>query len=155
VGGSGGSGGASAGTGGSSGGSVGKGGGSSGGAGGGSSTATYAAVKTIFSTSCGTGQCHNAASNHTNFKDGELYTTLTTAIGTTPTQNFCNGSTLMTPGDVNSFIVKVINTGGATCKDGGTDSKVPRMPDNCTGATCLSADKIKTISDWVAAGAPH
>jgi hypothetical protein len=115
-------------------------------------------VKTIFSASCGTGMCHNAGSMHTNFQQGELYTTLTTAIAATPMQNECNGSILMVPGDATSFIVKVINTGGGTCKDGGTDNTIPRMPYMCgTGANpaCLTAAQIKTITDWVTAGAPH
>jgi hypothetical protein len=40
---------------------------------------------------------------------------------------------------------------------------VERMPDKCGGAAmggvtppkCLTTDQIKTISDWIAANAPH
>jgi hypothetical protein len=165
-----GSGGAAAGSGGSSAGSGGKGGGKGGsggasggssgassGSGGGSSTATFAAVKTIFSASCGTGQCHNAGSMHTNFQTGDLYAALTTAIPATPANNECNGSTLVTPNDAaGSILVKVISGTTAMCKDAGTDKPVPKMPYMCgTNPMCLSADKIKTISDWIAAGAPQ
>jgi len=158
--GSGGTGGASAGSGGSSAGAAGK-GGSGGGSGGGSagtggaSTATFAAVKTIFSASCGTGQCHNAGSMHTNFQTGDLYMTLTNAIPTTGA-NECNGTTLVTKNDAaGSFLVKVISNAMSSCKDAGADKMIPKMPFMCgTNPMCLSADKIKTISDWIAAGAP-
>jgi hypothetical protein len=28
------------------------------------------------------------------------------------------------------------------------------MPDSCTGNSCLTTAQVKTISDWIAAGAP-
>lgn len=152
------SGGSSTGTGGgSAGGSVGKGGS---GSGGGSATgATYADVKMIFSSSCTVSKCHDSASGHTNFKDGELYTTLTTALPATPMFEMCKGTTLVTPGDAaGSFLAKIV-AGNATCKDSGKDSMVDKMPNKCgTGGTapmCLTAAQIKTITDWITANAPH
>jgi hypothetical protein len=161
-----GAGGASAGSGGSAAGSPGSagragspgsaGGTAAGGGGGGSSTATYAAVKAIFAANCATGQCHNG-NPHTNFQQGELYTTLSTMIAATPAGNECNGTTLITPGDAaGSFLVKVISNPMSACKDGGADKMIPKMPMMCgTNPMCLSADKIKTITDWINAGAPH
>jgi len=107
--------------------------------------------------SCGTGTCHDGMF-HTNFQKGDLYATLTTPIPTTgPAQQGCMGTTLVTAGDVNSFLVKVI-AAKSTCKHKGTDMMVDRMPDHCgTGGTnpkCLTAAEIKTITDWVAGGAP-
>ncbi|MEI9950341.1 MAG: hypothetical protein WDO74_15510 [Pseudomonadota bacterium] len=159
--GGGGAGGASAGSGGSSAGAAGKGSGGSGGGSagaGGASTATYAAVKAIFSASCGTGMCHNG-NPHTNFQQGELHTTLSTAIAATPAGNECNGTTLITSGDAaGSFLVKVISNAMSTCKDAGADKMIPKMPYMCgTGANpaCLTTAQVKTISDWITAGAPH
>ncbi|HEY0467762.1 MAG TPA: hypothetical protein VGC79_26355, partial [Polyangiaceae bacterium] len=154
---------AGSGSGGSSGGSAGH---SAGGAGGGSSsTATYADVKAIFSSSCATNKCHDSASGHTNFKDGELHTTLTTALPSTAMFQMCKGTILATPGDAaSSFIVKLVTgPGQSTCKNSGADSKVDRMPDKCGGAAaggvtppkCLTTEQINTLSSWIAANAPH
>jgi len=156
VGGSGGSGGLLTGSGGSSAGSAGKGsgGGSAAGAGGGGSTATLAQVTTIINGSCATGMCHNSTSGQLNFKtpSPDLYSVLTTAIPTTV--GHCKGTTLVVPSNAaGSFLVSVV-TAKATCKNNGADEMIARMPDNCSGNTCLSAAQIKTISDWIAAGAP-
>jgi len=128
------------------------------GSGGGGSTATYAAVKAIFTKSCATGMCHDSASGHSNFKDGELYTTLTTALPTTTRQG-CKGSTLVTPGDASSFLIKLVTgPGKSTCKNSGADAMISRMPNGCGTApapACLTAAEIKTLTDWVTANAPH
>jgi hypothetical protein len=63
---------------------------------------------------------------------------------------------LVTPNDANSFLISVVKAGASCPKGGGT---IGRMPDNCKTTAggmpqCLTADQIKLISDWVAAGAP-
>jgi hypothetical protein len=42
----------------------------------------------------------------------------------------------------------------ATCKNNGADESIARMPDNCSGNSCLTTAQIATITDWVNAGAP-
>ena len=129
------------------------------GAGGGGSTASFVAVKALIISSCATSKCHDSASGHSNFHDGDLYTTLTTALPTTSKQ-MCKGSTLVTSGNAaGSFLVKLVTgPSQSTCKDSGKDSNVDRMPDKCGGASpapaCLTTAQIKTISDWITAGVP-
>ncbi|MEO8902574.1 MAG: hypothetical protein ABI488_11300 [Polyangiaceae bacterium] len=156
--GGGGSGGTGAGTAGSGGSTAGS-GGSTAGAGGGSAV-TFAQVKTIFSSSCGTGQCHNKASGQLDFQGTtDLHGLLTTAIPGTGVAH-CNGTTLVTPNNsAGSFLVTAIKgPGKVTCKKSGADEMIGRMPDNCSTSggmpACLSAAQIKTISDWIDAGAP-
>jgi hypothetical protein len=144
------------GSGGSSGGAVGKGGsggGSAAGAGAGGSTATFAQVTTIINTSCATGTCHNASSMQVNFKtpSPDLYSVLTTAIPTSVMH--CKGTMLVVPSDATSFLLAVVK-GAAMCKNSGTNENIGRMPESCTGNSCLTTAQIKTISDWIAAGAP-
>ena len=138
--------------GGSSGGSAGKG---NGGSGGGGSTVSYADVKAIFTASCGT-TCHSG-SPHTNFSTGDLYTTLSTPIPTTPAGRACKGSTLITANDgPGSLLVKIITGPSMTsCQNAGATQMIGRMPNNCSGNACLTSAQIKTISDWISAGAPH
>jgi hypothetical protein len=163
--GGGGSGGAAAGSGGSSAGSgsggkagSGSGGGSAAGAGGGGSTATFAQVTTIINGSCATGMCHNATSKQVNFKtpSPDLYSVLTTALPTAV--EHCKGTTLVVPSNTaGSFLLSVVSVTSpakATCKNNGTDEMIAKMPDNCNGNSCLTTAQIKTISDWIAAGAP-
>jgi hypothetical protein len=145
-----GTGGSSAGTGGSS---AGTGGGSTAGAGGGGSTVTFAQVKSLFGTSCGVGNCHNKASGHLDYQGTtDLHGLLTSPIpaGTKD----CIGTTPVTANDANSFLLKVVMTGGIACPMG--TGTIPRMPDGCkaTGGTpCLTNAQVKLISDWIAAGA--
>ena len=124
-------------------------GGSSGGSGGGGSTATFAAVKTLITSKCAT--CHTSSSGLVNFQSGDLYTTLTTALPTS--LQYCKGDKLVTANDANSLLIRVV-TAATMCSNNGTMQNLARMPDNCSGNNCLSAAQIKTISDWVAAGAP-
>ena len=50
----------------------------------------------------------------------------------------------------------VTGSGKITCnKKGGGTEMIARMPDDCpTDRPCLTAEQIKLIMDWVAAGAP-
>jgi len=135
-------------------------GGSTTGGGGAAATATFAEVKTIFGSSCSnsTNKCHDAASGHSNFS-GDLYAALTTPLPATGMYQMCKGTTLVTPSNAaDSFLVKLITgPGQSTCKDSGKDTKIDRMPNKCGQASpapaCLTAAQIKTISDWIAAGA--
>jgi hypothetical protein len=72
----------------------------------------------------------------------------------------CEGTILAPPGNAaGSFLVKLVTgPSQSTCQDAGKDSKVDRMPDKCgtTGApACLTTAQIKTLTDWIAANAPH
>jgi len=135
-------------------------GGSTTGGGGAAATATFAEVKAIFGSSCSnsTNKCHDAASGHSNFS-GDLYTALTMPLPSTGMYQMCKGTTLVTPSNAaESFLVKLITgPGQSTCKDSGKDTKVDRMPNKCGQASpapaCLTAAQIKTISDWITAGA--
>lgn len=152
-----GAGGSAAGSGGTGGGAagMGTGGGSAGMGTGGGSPATFMAVKTLFGASCGVGQCHNAASMNLDFQGtNDLHGLLTKPIPTGIAH--CVGSTLVTANDANSFLVTVVKTGGS-CPTGG-GSAIGKMPDNCGQAgkpACLTAAQVKTITDWIAAGAPN
>jgi hypothetical protein len=153
--GGGGAGGGSAGTG-TGGGSAGTGGGSAGTGGGGA--VTFAEIKTLFGTHCGVGTCHNAASMHLNYQGtADLHALLTSPI---PAGNKdCVGTTPVVANDQTSFLLKVVSpAGGGACPKG--TGTIGRMPDGCnTGGTggkpmCLTDAQIKTLSDWIAAGAP-
>jgi hypothetical protein len=102
--------------------------------------------------------CHNG-NPHTNFQQGDLYTTLSTPIPATPAMRDCKGSMLITPNDgPNSLIVKIV-TGQTMCQNSGATQTIMRMPMMCGGGgsnpACLTAAQIKTISDWITGGAPH
>jgi hypothetical protein len=156
-GGSAGAGGSSAGSGGTGGGSAGAGGGSAGSAGaGGGGAVTFAQIKTLFGMNCGVGMCHNAGSMHLNYQTGDLHALLTSPI---PAGNKdCVGTTPVTANDQNSFLLKVVKTGGGGACPQGTGT-IGRMPDMCSTSStnpraCLTDTQIKLISDWIAAGAP-
>jgi hypothetical protein len=66
---------------------------------------------------------------------------------------------LVVPNDAaSSFLVKIVQ-GAASCTKGTGTENIGRMPDNCSTTStnpraCLTAAEIKTITDWIAAGAP-
>ena len=130
------------------------GGGNNGGAAGGGSTATFAQVAMILSMKCAGATCHggSGANAQVNLVDmNGLYTRLTTALPmSTP---HCKGSTLVTANDANSLLVKVVS-GPTMCTNGTAMESLAKMPDNCSGNSCLTPAQIKTITDWIAAGAP-
>ncbi|HYQ17964.1 MAG TPA: hypothetical protein VEQ58_19460 [Polyangiaceae bacterium] len=154
---SGGSGGTSSGgTGGGSSGGSGSGGGSaggSGGGGGGGSAVSFSQVQTLLANSCKGGMCHNSGTMHVDWVTaGTLYANLTTAIP--DTKFHCIGDKPVIPGDAaNSLLYKAIQGSTMCTKKGGGTETIGRMPDNCSGASCLSADQIKLIGDWINAGA--
>lgn len=153
-----GSGGAAAGSGGAAAGSGGSGGGSAGGT---STAPKFTEVAAIINASCKGNGCHTGG-EHINFTTpgaNGLYGLLTTNIPSGI--EHCVGSKLVDPATpANSFLPKVISANNQTCKNNGADQTVPRMPHMCstTGNTprpCLTAAQIKTITDWVNAGAKN
>lgn len=133
------------------------GGGGSGGSGG--ATATFAQVKTILSTSCAGNMCHSEPSQHIDWvTEAGLYDRLTMPIGNNGAD--CKGSTPVVKNMPNdSLLVQILKMNNPpACKDAGMQTQnVNRMPNMCGGGgpQCLSDANIKTISDWIAAGAPQ
>ena len=129
--------------------------GAGGGSAGGGNTATFAKVSALLGASCAGGSCHNAASAQADLTTATgLYSRLTTPFPAADTAH-CKGETLITAGDASkSFLLKVIQ-GKSTCKNNNGTEDIIQMPDDCPGQRpCLTADQIKLVSDWVAAGAP-
>ncbi|RYZ03959.1 MAG: hypothetical protein EOO73_25200 [Myxococcales bacterium] len=116
-------------------------------------------MKTILSGSCAGNMCHSEPSTHIDWvTENGLYERLTTAIGNKGVH--CKGSIPVIKNMPNdSLLVQILKGGNPTaCKaEGGGSENVDRMPNNCgNGPTqCLSDAQIKTISDWIAAGAPQ
>jgi hypothetical protein len=163
-GGAGGSGGSAAGGGGSGGtgtGGSGGSGGASGGSGGGGNGVTFAQVKDVLATSCKGSKCHDMGNEKNNIDlvtaDG-LYQRLTMPIP--DNIQHCGGTTMVVPSNVAmSFLITAVagpTNNKVTCKKGAGTEMIARMPDDCPDARpCLTADKIKILQDWVAAGAPQ
>jgi hypothetical protein len=124
---------------------------------GGGSAVTFAQVKTIFAASCGTGDCHNAASNQLNYQTGNLYMLLTTAIANTAANKMhCVGTTPVKTGDAAGSLLVAILKGQTTCNTSNNKTEmIGPMPDDCPSKRpCLTNADIKTISDWITGGAP-
>jgi hypothetical protein len=121
---------------------------------GGGGAVTFAQVSALMGSSCAVSMCHDGSNTHVNYKTN-LYTVLTKPLpGTT---DRCAGSTLVVPSNTaGSFLITAIKQGGA-CPQGG--NQIGRMPEGCSTTSanpraCLTTAQIKTITDWVAAGAP-
>jgi hypothetical protein len=132
-------------------------GGSGGGGGaGGTPGATFADVKAIIMQSCKGTDCHNAGSMfHMDWvTESTLYTNLTTPIPNTKPMQHCKGTTVVTPGNAEgSFLIKVLK-GKSMCMNGNMMEEIDKMPDECPSKReCLTEAQIKTISDWINAGA--
>jgi hypothetical protein len=100
----------------------------------------FAAVTAIITRTCATAMCHGGRRNP-NLSAANLYTTLTsTAVSE------CGNDRLVTAGDTaNSAILQLVN---GQCGE-------LLMPATCDAPPCLAAADTKTISDWIAAGAPR
>ena len=100
----------------------------------------FAAVTAIITRTCATAMCHGGRRNP-NLSAANLYTTLTsTAVPE------CGNDRLVTPGDTaNSAFLQLVN---GQCGE-------LLMPATCDAPPCLEAPDMKTISDWIAAGAPR
>jgi hypothetical protein len=110
------------------------------GAGAAGAPSAFAAVSAIITRSCAAATCHGGRRNP-NLSATNLYTTLTsTAV------RECGNDRLVTPGDTaNSAVLQLVN---GQCGNF-------LMPATCDVAPCLAAADTKTISDWIAAGAPR
>jgi hypothetical protein len=156
--GGGGAGGVNAVAGGSGGGAGGTSGGGAGGSGGASATAgasgaggavpaTFETVKTVITQApCFGAGCHNDDQNPLNLRvDDQLHARLTARISTS-----CGNIPVVNPGNPqDSALVKILR---GPC--GGT----PRMPLGCVedqDATCIPAEYITAIEQWIAGGAPQ
>ena len=111
----------------------------------------------MLSATCAGAKCHSAASTQAHLAEANgLYTLLTTGLNAP----HCKGQKLVVPNNVtSSFLVQVIQ-GKATCMNNAGTEEIVRMPDECSTTSanpraCLTAAQIKTISDWVSAGAPQ
>lgn len=137
--------------------STGGGGASSGGGGaGGAPGATFADVKAIITQSCKGTDCHNSGSMfHQDWAtESTLYMNLTTPIPNTKPMQHCKGTTVVTPGNADgSFLIKVLK-GKSMCMNGNMMEEIDKMPDDCPSKReCLTEAQIKTITDWINAGA--
>jgi len=128
-------------TGGSGGAGVGGAAGRAGGAGSGTGGASaFSAVSGIVTRMCAASNCHGGRRNP-NLSAANLYTTL---MNTAVRQ--CGSDRLVTPRDTaNSAILELVN--------GRCGNFI--MPDGCDVLPCLEAADMKTISDWISAGAPR
>lgn len=112
-------------------------------------------MKTLFSTSCGVGTCHNGPPNtNLNYKGTtDLWTMLTTPIPGGVAH--CVGSTLAVSKDQPGSYLLAVVKGDTQCQKGG--GNIGRMPDNCTpngNTKCLTDAQVKILSDWIDAGVP-
>jgi hypothetical protein len=143
-------GGAASGSGGRTGGS---GAGSGGSMGGGGAAATFSAVATILGTSCGTGQCHQGGA-HVDLRNtaGLHGRIVSQMVAGTMSMMMCRTKSYIVPNDAaNSVISQMIKAAVTGCG--------ARMPKDCSTSStnpraCLTAAQIKTIDDWIMAGAP-
>ena len=133
--------------------------GNSGSGGGSSGTATFAQVASLLGMKCAGSMCHGNGSQQVDLVTmNGLYMRLTTALPSSSAH--CGGTTLVMANDAaNSFLAKVVQA-RSSCSKGGGMEQIARMPDNCSTTSsnpraCLSAAEIKTITDWIAAGAPQ
>jgi len=110
------------------------------GAGGGS--AAFVQVSSILGKNCGIKGCHADKQSPHFVPDSMLYPMLT---GPNTVIAACDYTRLVEEGDpARSALVRLMNRkcGSFT------------MPPSCNKTTCLSAADLKTLSDWIAAGAP-
>lgn len=109
--------------------------------------ATFDTLKTVITDApCFGAGCHNDDQNPLNLRvDDQLFTRLTSRISTN-----CGNIPIVNPGNPQaSALVKILR---------GPCSPTPRMPLGCVDdqdATCIPADYIAAIEQWIAAGAPQ
>jgi hypothetical protein len=157
AGGFGGSGGAAVAGGGAGGASGGSGGGSGGAGGaGGAPGATFEQVKAIMAQSCKGTLCHEPGSMyHADWVTAStLYQNLTTPIPTNKPMQHCKGTTVVVPGNAENSLLYKLLKGKAMCMNGSMTEEVDQMPHECPQEReCLTEAQIKTIGDWINAGA--
>jgi hypothetical protein len=108
--------------------------------------ATFDTAKFVITqTPCFGAGCHNDAQNPLNLRvDDQLYTRLTSHVSKN-----CGNLPVVNPGKPQeSALVKILK---------GPCGPTPRMPMGCVDdldGTCLPADYIAALVQWIAAGAP-
>jgi hypothetical protein len=133
-------------------------GGRSGGAGGSSTGAAFSDVASILGTACAGTMCHGGTA-HTNLTNMTgLYMRLITPLPATAPH--CRGTTLVVANNAASSYLLQIVQGRAACMNNGATEMIGPMPLACSKTSanpraCLTAAQIKTLTDWVGAGAPQ
>lgn len=103
---------------------------------------------------CKGSKCHDAESMQIDWTSSDgLYQRLTSPIPNDVPH--CPGNTPVVPGNPAGSLLLQAVSGKPTCnKAGGGMETIARMPDDCPDErACLTADQIKLVSDWIAAGA--
>ena len=106
------------------------------------SSAAFTQVSTVLGKNCGIKGCHGDKQAPLFAPGANLYATLT---GPNTVLAACDYTKLVEPGDPSkSALVKLMNRkcGSFT------------MPPSCNQTPCISAADLKTLSDWISAGAP-
>jgi hypothetical protein len=101
--------------------------------------------------------CHSEASQHIDWvTETGLYERLTTVIGSKGAD--CKGSTPVVPNMAEqSLLVRIVKGSTMCVAEGGGMQEIPKMPHMCpqNNRPCLTDAQVKTISDWIAGGAPQ
>jgi hypothetical protein len=107
-------------------------------------TVTFSQIRTLIPGTCGGAMCHTARQQPTLANDANLYSTLlNTAVSE------CGGARLVVPGNSQgSAILQLVN------RQCSKDGEPFYMPHDCTSNPCLPASQIRTITNWIQAGAP-
>ena len=101
----------------------------------------FTQVQSILETKCGI--CHTLGGNQPNLSStgDELYGTLTSFR-----VRQCANNPMITPNNPSTSSLLLVTTG----KCGGL-----RMPQGCSGTSCVTASEQQTISNWISQGAKH
>jgi hypothetical protein len=112
----------------------------------------------ILASNCSGAMCHSAGTFHMDWAtESTLHANLTMPIPDSQ-MHHCIGNTPVVAGMPEMSLLYKVIQGDTMCnKKGGGMEKLAKMPDHCgSGANtpmCLNADQIKTIGDWITAGA--
>jgi hypothetical protein len=122
-------------------------------------TATFTQVAALIQANCTMNGCHHTGTGadvnkHVDLRASGLYGRLmmdVTGAGATAPEAMCTKTAkLIVPNSPStSLVLGMVGTTASARMGCGA-----RMPDNCKN-NCLTAANIKTISDWVSAGAPN
>ena len=125
-------------------------------------TTAFGQVSALLGKRCAGSKCHSSSGNELAFASASgsaLHALLTTPIPAGIPH--CVGVTLVTPNDTSSPLLEIVMSGGKIACTKPKAENVGPMPDKCTTTStsvtgaCLTAAEIKTISDWISAGAPQ
>jgi hypothetical protein len=128
----------------------------------GAPTTSFGQVTSLLDRRCAGSKCHSKGAAQLGFASATgsaLHSMLTTPMPTaTP---HCAGVTLVAANDTNSPLLKIVASGGKIACTKPKAENIGPMPDKCTTTStsatgqCLTASEIKTLSDWISAGAPQ